>query len=119
MAVKQATERKLLYREWTFQSHHPGLHQVLLPSRKDQMGNLVEEQLEADFGGDSGREGTWRVNDRFKTQRVDGNVVTGAELVEIMRTKVKMKSVADTNIAELTRDKKNGDPVYEPLEEEP
>lgn len=121
MTQKQETvkkERKLLYREWTFQSHNPGLHQVLLPSRKDQNGNLLEEQLEANFGGDSGREGVWRVNDQYQVNRNDGNVVTGAELVEIMRTKIKMKPVADTNIVELTQDKRNGDPVYEPEPEE-
>jgi hypothetical protein len=119
MAQKQqAAERKLLYREWTFQSHHPGLRQVLLPSRRDQNGNLLEEQLEASFGGDSGREGMWRVNDKFKIARHDGNKITGPELVEIMRTKIKMKPVADTNIVELTQDKKNGDPVYEPEPEE-
>lgn len=107
-----------LYREWTFQSHHPGLHQVLIPSRKDNMGNLLEEQFEANFGGDSGRDGVWRIRDDFQLQRADGAVYSGGELVEIMRAKMEMKPIADRNIVELTRNKKEGDPVYEPVEPE-
>lgn len=109
---------KPLYREWTFQSHNPGLHQVLIPSRKDNVGNLVEEQFEANFGGDSGRDGVWRMRDDYKLQRADGAVYSGGELVEIMRAKIKMKPHADRNIVELTRNRKDGDPVYEPVESE-
>ena len=117
MAKQESPKQpKMLYREWIFQTHHLGLRQVLIPSRKDNMGNLVEEQVEADFGGDTGREGLWRMNDKFVIQRTDG-AVTGPELVEIMRAKVKMKPVADNNITELTRDKERGDPVYEQVEE--
>ena len=107
-----------LYRQWTFQSHNPGLKQVLLPSRKDQMGNMIEQHVEADFGGDSGREGMWRVNDKFSVQRQDSaQPVTGHELVQILRAKVLMKPVVDCNIVELTQDKEKGDPVYEPAPE--
>lgn len=109
-----------LYRQWTFQSHSPGLTQVLLPSRKDAQGNLVEQQVEADFGGDTGREGMWRMNDKFKVERQDSaQAVTGLELVQILRAKILMKPVADCNIIELTANKEKGDPVYEPTEEEP
>ena len=109
---------EMLYREWTFQSHNPGLHQVLLPSRRDRNGDLVEPQVEADFGGDSGREGKWRVSDKFSVARIDSKEpVTGAELVQILRAKVLMKPVVDYNIVELTMDKERGDPVYKPAPE--
>jgi hypothetical protein len=110
---------KMLYREWIFQSHHPGLIQCLLPSKRDQAGNMLEEQFEADFGGDTGREGMWRINDGFSITRMDSeNPVTAKELVAIMRAKMKMKPHADMNIVELTQDKENGDPVYEAVDEE-
>ena len=116
---QQGASPEELYRQWTFQSHNPGLHQVLLPSRKDRNGDLIEPQVEANFGGDSGREGMWRVNDKFRIDRLDSKEpVTGKELVAILRAKVLMKPVVDCNILELTVDKDRGDPVYKPTEGE-
>jgi hypothetical protein len=116
---KLSAPPKVLYREWKFQSSNPGLQQVLLPSLKDNMGNLVEEQYEAKFGGDSGRDGIWRISDQFEIgRRNSAEPITGRELVSIMRNKIKMKPIADANIVELTDNKVDGDPVYEPVEEE-
>lgn len=108
---------ELLYRQWTFQSSNPGLHQVLIPSTKDANGNLKDPQFEANFGGDSGREGLWRIISSYELERGEKKW-TGLELVQILRNKIRAKPIADANVTELTLDKERGDPVYKPVEGE-
>ncbi|GAF84077.1 unnamed protein product [marine sediment metagenome] len=90
-------------RFWTFQSINRGLKQVLIPGKVNDAGFVIAQPVIANFGGDDGRRGLWKTKEK--------------ELAAIIRNKMRMKTVADFNITEITEDQTNGDPVIEAKED--
>ena len=106
MKTQQSAEKAQkpeVVRFWTFQSVNCGLKQVLIPGKVNDAGFVTAQPVVANFGGDDGKQGLWRTREK--------------EYAVACRNKMRMKTVADFNITEITEDQENGDPVIEAKED--